>query len=403
MAQGPDSTAIVADTVFADRLVRLEQWLWNQGFVELRLGAAPKDAELAREVAALSDLYTTERAALARERGGANSAQRLRAKLGFFLCSDAPKVYRVLVELERRGALARAAEGGSLRALDLGSGVGSAGVGLLLSLNPASIPSVVLHAVDADRPALEIGDRIVRRAASIAGLELRASREPRDLNAGPPDRSAARFDLVLIQSLLNELFLDMPAPQRLARCAAWLESALAGGDGLTIVIEPALREPTRTLHRIRDLLVDARRAAVWAPCPHQQPCPMLARARDWCHERTVFAPPPKVAALQALTRRRDQRLNYSFVVLGRYGQAPAAAPARWPPSAGRLVSDALPSKGKLERLLCAGDGALRRLRLLTRDQTEANALLGLAPRGELVRCSELSSPRIAPDTRVEGL
>ena len=127
---------------------------------------------------------------------------------------------------------------------------------------------------------------------------------------------------------------------------------------------------------------------------------MLARERDWCHERRVFPAAPQIEALQRLTRRRDRRLNFSFVVLQKPGQF--GPPARLPAGAGRLVSDALRSKGKTERLLCASGGELHRLRLLKRDETAANRLLISAERGELIQLSKLHDPpRVSRATEVE--
>jgi hypothetical protein len=69
--------------------------------VERAHAAAPTatpDAELARAVARLSDLYTTDRDALAREQA---DAAHLAAKREYFLASDAPKVSLALAECAR--------------------------------------------------------------------------------------------------------------------------------------------------------------------------------------------------------------------------------------------------------------------------------------------------------------
>jgi ribosomal protein RSM22 (predicted rRNA methylase) len=391
---------IVSSQIFVERLAGFEHWLWTDGFTQLGFGAAPSKTDLAHKVATLSDLYTTERAHLGDQKHGANHPVQLPAKLGFFLCSDAPKVHLVLAELERRGAFSQRGRNQPLRALDLGAGVGTATVGLLLSLDAKQVSGLVVRGVDADPAALEIWRTVAQQAASLVGLEVDLMPVTQDLETGLKALSPAGFDWVLIQSLLNELFVDVDSSRRIGKCAAWLQAALAGD--LTIAIEPALRGATRSLHQCRDFLVSQGSARVLAPCPHQQACPMLARERDWCHERRIFPAAAQVAALQRLTRRRDQRLNFSFVVFQKPGQF--GPPARLPAGAGRLVSDALRSKGKTERLLCGCDGELHRLRLLKRDETTANRLLISAERGELIQLSKLHDPpRVSTKTRVEAL
>ena len=400
MQAGQHALRVVSSAIFTERLARLEEWLWADGFPQLGLERAPTAAELAPEVIALSDLYTTERDAMARRRDGPNAPCHLRAKVGFFLCSDAPKVYLVLRELEQRGALPSGAGGRPLRVLDLGAGAGSTIVGLLLSLDAASVPGLTIQGVDADQRALSIWRTAAEHAAALAGLKIHLTERPWHLEDGLEALAPRRYDWILLQSVLNELFPETTeSAQRIARCAEWLAPALAAE--LTIVIEPALREPTRILHQVRDLLLAAGGTEVLAPCLHQRACPMLARRRDWCHERRLFAVTPNVAAVQALTRRRDQRLNFSFVVLRQLRPAPGH---QLPPTAGRLVSDALHSKGKTERILCANDGALHRLRLLKRDQTPANRLLISAPRGDLIQISSLGeSDRVSSSSKIEKL
>lgn len=147
---------------------------------------------------------------------------------------------------------------------------------------------------------------------------------------------------------------------------------------------------------------------------------MLVSKRDWCHEVRLLAPTPKGAEIQALTRRRDDRTKFSFMALTplplgegdstlvESGEGPPAdGPAKVRPSphlSGRLVSDALNSKGKMERWLCTTGGQLVQLRLLDRQCTPNNELLATAERGMIVNIAGVSSlPRITEEATVRSV
>jgi hypothetical protein len=377
--------------MFLERLVALEAWLWREGFAGLRLGAPPRMDRLAERVARLSDLYTTGRAELS----SADDPGLRLAKVAYFLFSDAPKTHWVLRELAERYPSPARTSDSPWRVIDAGAGVGATAVGLLLSLDAASCPRVDLLGLDSDASVLRMWQTIVHRAAEIAGISLRATTSVFDLRQEP--NLTWQWDVMLAQSVLNELPLGQaadPAEARAKWIARWAER------GVVVVIEPALRETTRPLHEARDRLMASGRFRVLAPCPHQGPCPMLANARDWCHETRLVPPTPRVSQVQAITRRRDERAKFSFLVLAPKDAAIGDGFA-FGRHAGRLVSDALNSKGKLERDLCAGDGKLVRLRLLDKVRLPANELLAQAPRGSLVELEgEVSPPRLSKGTIV---
>jgi ribosomal protein RSM22 (predicted rRNA methylase) len=381
--------AVVSLDVFRERLAALEAWLWREGFEHLQLGKPPRIDRLAERVAKLSDLYTTQRTSLS----DADDPSLRLAKVGYFLFSDAPKVYFVLRELaERYGATPRT-PGEPWRVIDAGAGVGATSVGLLLSLAPGSCPRVELHGLDSDPRVLRLWQTIVYRAAEIAGVSLRAHTTTLDLRQ--PPHADWSWDLMVAQAVLNELPFGESSDPIAAR-ADWI--AAWSSRGPAIIVEPALRETSRPLHAARDRLRGAG-FRILAPCPHQGPCLMLANERDWCHEVRLVPPTPMVEQVQAITRRRDDRTKFSFI---------AMAPPEVPPegltfheNSGRLVSDALNSKGKMERDLCTGDAKLIRLRLLDKDRTADNELLADAERGTLVELSApFTPPRLQKDTAV---
>jgi hypothetical protein len=224
------------------------------------------------------------------------------------------------------------------------------------------------------------------------------------------------YDLVVAAHLLNELYLEWPAPERPARLArlvrAWADALLAPA-GLVVLIEPALRETSRDLLQVRDRLLATAGLRVVAPCFIQGPCPALERERDWCHD-----------AAPAVERRR--RVDFSYLVLAWDHDAGAEARAGMGTGtragdAGddrmlfRVVSDPLGEKGKLRLFVC-GPGGRQPLVRLHRHATEANADLGALERGDVARIPILSSAagaepgsddrrpdgvRVGPDWRIE--
>ncbi|MCE9591899.1 MAG: small ribosomal subunit Rsm22 family protein [Planctomycetes bacterium] len=386
---------LVSDDVFRERLAAFESWLWGDGSLALGWRHSPRPSVLARRVLALSDLYTTERDAIQEESA---TGEHLMAKVLYFLVSDAPKPVMVLRELaERYPEMVMAKPDRPLRVCDAGAGVGATSVGLLLALDSSRVAEAEIEALDSHDRSLDMWSATTRQAAVIAGIRLNAKPVACDLRQ-TAQRTHPGHDLFIAQALLNELFPTAGATAEhdeasMQARADWV-SALTGG-AVGVVIEPALKETTRPLQAVRDQLLKRGGWRVLAPCPHDQPCPMLRSPRDWCHEVRLFEPMKRVAEIQAQTHRRDNRTKFSFLAV-----APAAA-GLTPHAAdgnlsGRLVSDALNSKGKMERYLCSADGKIVQLRLLDRDRVDGNRVLAEAERGVLVKIAGCETPPRIP-------
>ncbi|MFO0829341.1 MAG: small ribosomal subunit Rsm22 family protein [Phycisphaerales bacterium] len=364
-------------------LVALERWLWS-GEVVPRC-----DVEtVASAVAELSDLYTIERGLIARRQG---EREHLVAKLLYFLASDAPKVGLVLEECALRDAAFRAPR----TIVDLGCGVGATSAGFLCWLAGRERPAATIEIVGVDRSpsVLDNWRTVVAKAAALAGVDVRLETRCAEL-AQAEFRTAP--DLLLCQSALNES-LGQPRGGETSHSEATI--AMLGRWATTaplVVIEPGLRVTSRGLHAARDRLLARGDVRVVAPCPHGSPCPMLARADDWCHESRRVEPTPMVAAVQALTRRRDERAIFSFIAF-----APSRSREPTAASSCRVVSDPLGSRGKTERWVCSGDGTLRCLRVLDRERTEANETLVDCERGTLVQIDPMpANGRVGGEVRV---
>jgi hypothetical protein len=350
-------------------------------------------ARLGAKVAELSAAYNDpERARAGMREAGA-------ARLGFGFPRDVPKAAAAVRELVAVGRVRRDCESEPLRVLDLGAGLGATTWGALRALSAAGGRGWVDATwLDSDRAALELGLEVAR-AAPPGPMRLRARVHGQGLGSAARDLPAGRFDLVLVGQLLSELDLELPGPERVERHAALLADSVErhlDEHGSLVVIEPALRDRTRHLHRVRDALLGAADRppgmTVFAPCLHDARCPALAREADWCHEDLpVDVPSWLVPVAQAAGLRREG-LTFSYLVLRRDGaRLVDSMPAREGHARLRVVSGAMPSKGKREAFVCgelesAGalvPGRVRAMRL-DRDSRPPNAAWAESARGDLL-------------------
>ena len=276
-------------------------------------------------------------------------------------------------------------------ALDLGSGPGP--------LAFAALDAGAAEAVAADRSARALA--AARRLSGEVGEPVSTREWDPQRRGGLSGLAGGRkFDLVTMGHVVNELFQGEGAA---ARRAALLEEALdlLAPGGSLVVIEPALRETSRALLEVRDLLV-ARGVAVRAPCLFRGACPALVRPTDWCHAERPVNPPPLVDEIGRRAGLRKEAVKMSYLVLAARGEG-------WPdPPPGllfRIVSEPLPSKGRLRYMGCGPEGR-KGLALQEKDVTPRNRAFegllrgdvvevsGVEPRGDGLRLSPESDVRV---------
>jgi hypothetical protein len=358
---------------------------------------------LSKCVAELSDAYNDP----ARARAAMHEAGP--ARLSFSFPRDVPKGAAAVRELIATRALG-AVDVGVVRVLDVGAGLGAMTWGLARALDAAG-HRVRVEAtwVDADAAALALGAAIHReRNGRSGGVDLAIQTRVGSFDglsfgsgAAEPASSSGAFDVIFVGQLLSELDVGSPDDVRAARHAAQLakllERCLARrGGGALVVVEPALRDRTRHLHRVRDALETAR-VAIFAPCLHRSPCPALAHPGDWCHEDLPIDLPAWLVPIARGAGLRHQGLTFSYLVLR--GEGPRlvdALPAR-PGVRLRVVSDQRITKGKTEAFLCgelggttegrvAPDAAGARVlvRRLDREASSLNRAWSAIRRGDVV-------------------
>jgi SAM-dependent methyltransferase len=228
--------------------------------------------------------------------------------------------------------------------LDLGSGPGPMAF--------AALDAGAAEVVAADRSARALA---AARSLARAALEPLATREwnPTRPGALAAVSGGARFDLVTLGHVLNELWKGQDEDRRRADLLEEALGLVAPGGSL-LVIEPALRDTSRALLRVRDLLV-ARGYAVRAPCLFRGACPALVRETDWCHAERPAEPPALIAQIARAAGLRREAVKMSYLLLAPRGEGWAEPP---PGRAFRIVSEPLPSKGRLRYMGCGPEGRM---------------------------------------------
>jgi SAM-dependent methyltransferase len=255
--------------------------------------------------------------------------------------------------------------------LDLGSGPGP------LAFAAMDAGAAEVTAADRSRAALELA-----RSLAAEAEEALATREWDPSKRG--ELPAGEFDVITMGHVLNELF-GQGGDAALEKRAAVVEQALARVKkrGSVVLIEPALRDTSRDLLKVRDLLV-ARGHAVRAPCLYRGSCPALVKESDWCHAERPWQMPRLVEELARAAGLHKEALKMSYLVLAPKGEA-------WPePPAGRLfriVSEPLEGKGRQRYIGCGPEGRVG-LALQEKHRTGANQSFFHLHRGDLIRVTE---------------
>jgi hypothetical protein len=192
------------------------------------------------------------------------------------------------------------------------------------------------------------------------------------------------FELIVAANALGELWCE--ARDTIGSRVTFVRSLLdlLVPHGSLIVMEPALRDTSRELHRVRDQLLEAGACTVYSPCLHDRPCPALVKADDWCHEERGWTPLPIISEIDREVGFIKDALKFSYVILRKDGRTIVPrAPDRY-----RVVSELREMKGEKRAWLCNETGRPEVGRQ-DRLRSEANAAVDGWHRGAIVRISEI--------------
>ncbi len=346
--------------------------------------------EIARGVATLFSLFTRQRDGLVEpylERGDLR-----RAYVAYYVPVNLAKVQSLLAELPI-WPTDPVSVGRPFRVLDIGSGPGTAVLAALDWMTGAPNLSVrPLECVAIDRSPMALSDcaslwETYRSLVRASGGQLRTvceNVERISLRRRWKRQFGESFDLIVLANTLGELFTSVcdPLASRVTLVGSLLD--LLDPAGTLMIVEPALRDTSRALHRLRDRLLEDKVCTVYGPCVHEQACPALAKAEDWCHEERPWLPPPIVSVIDREVGLIKDALKFSYLLLRKDGRT--IVPRRT--DVYRVVSELREMKGEKRVWLCNEAGRLEVGRL-DRMRSETNASFDVFHRGAIVRIDQI--------------
>lgn len=346
--------------------------------------------EIAPGVAALSLLFTRRRDGLADPYLERDELRR--AYMAYYVPVNLAKVQSLLAE-SPPWPMDPASAGRPYRILDVGSGPGTAVLGVLDWIaRSATGPTRPLECVAVDRSPMVLSDCVrlwetYVNLARVPGAELRTVCE--DVERITPwkrwERNLSQtFDLIVLANTLGELFLAArdPLASRIMLVKSLLE--LLDPAGTLMIVEPALRDTSRALHRLRDRLLEDKVCTVYSPCLHERPCPALANVKDWCHEERPWTPPPIVSAIDREVGLIKDALKFSYLLLRKDSHTivPRGTDVY------RVVSELREMKGEQRVWLCNETGRPEVGRL-DRARSETNESFAALHRGAIIRINQI--------------
>lgn len=315
---------------------------------------------------------------------------------------------KVQILLEEMPAVERTQDG--LSVLDLGCGPGTASLAVLdwiLCRAQSGIIDLQVTAVDHSLAALGETMRLWNAFqpdeecgfAHLTPVVERLDRLTRP-DSGRAIFTQATYDIIIIANSLNELFRDASDPD--VSRAALVERCFSAlkADGTLLIVEPALRNTARSLHRMRDLLLAKGACTVHSPCLHGRNCPALAKVDDWCHEERRWVPPDWIASLDKELGFNKDALKFSYLLLRKDGRTIVQRR----PDVYRVVSELRVLKGEKRAWLCneLGRSEIGRLDRLASPQ---NAAVDEWHRGAIVQIERIARKeregKVSPVGRIE--
>ncbi len=255
---------------------------------------------------------------------GSNPKNRRLAYFLSFMPCNLFRVASVWAELSRLGFRWSFPATQDFRALEWGAGVASGACGILAGEKYAPLglpPQGSFALIEQSKTALTLGTKWFEYFAQVNDMSWGARSFHRKIELTqtwlPP--TAPKFHLFVMSYFLNESSNSSEAiiDQFVNVCEKHLEE-----EGLTVIVEPALKLQSRKLLAFRKALLEHPRVAsgevplkVLLPCMGHQACGALAKPDDWCHEEVTWWRPGYLRELDALTGLDRKSLPFSYLVI----------------------------------------------------------------------------------------
>jgi ribosomal protein RSM22 (predicted rRNA methylase) len=362
---------------------------------------------LVQEVMNLSRLFTTSRQSLPPRY--LDDPARAAAYLSYFLPVNLSKVQVLLDELPSENS--SEAPDRPMAVLDLGCGPGTGALALLDWLwhrSPERAKSLSVLAADSSHESLQDAKRLWEAYCEEVGISNEGLKcvegnleHPLKGDLGKQIVRGEPYDLMIMANCLNELFSTSidPSAER-GVVVAQLLPYLAP-HGTIMIIEPALRQTTRDLHQLRNLLLKQNLCTVYSPCLHERDCPALDHPDDWCHEERPWQTPPAVAALDRKVGFIKDALKFSYLLLRKDGRTIVPRSSQ----TFRVVSELRELKGEKRAWLCNETGRPEVGRL-DRLASPKNAAVDDWHRGAIVQIERIvrkeREGKVSPVGRIES-
>ncbi len=330
-------------------------------------------------VAALSDLFTTERPE--RRFPDYFADPKLLAAYGVFFLPQS--FIRTSLALDQTCRLRQWRPASRIPSiLDLGSGPGSCGVAAAYRLKSLGFAALSLTGVDKSPSALVAMEAFARE---VLGDGVGVLSRVGDI-ARPETWPDGQHDLIVAGFVLNEMpLLDQ------AGLLKWVElvrERLRPG-GMLLILEPALKITSEKLQKLSDACAGTGLIARIAPDLNQLPDPQLSSGEHWSHEARPWEAPASTEFVNRRLHRDLREVRFSFAAF-----SDAELPGL-PAGLSRLVSDVQIIKGLL-RFITIREGCLETVEIPTRglSKHEVKKLAATFGRGDVIRHEHPASPRL---------
>jgi ribosomal protein RSM22 (predicted rRNA methylase) len=112
-----------------------------------------------------------------------------------------------------------------------------------------------------------------------------------------------------------------------------------------MIVDSAQQVVVRDLMKLRKQLIEMN-YKVWAPCTHQNNCPLLIHSqKDWCFDRFFVQLPNWYYDIEKFLPMKNRTLTYSYWGLSQEAPSPINLDAR-------VIGDTLKEKGKTRQAIC---------------------------------------------------
>jgi 8-oxo-dGTP diphosphatase len=185
-----------------------------------------------------------------------------------------------------------------------------------------------------------------------------------------PDQG--QYDAIFVGNVLNELSAEQQSVM-IAKLQKMLNK-----NGLLVVMEPALQEPSRSLMALKETL-QTHQLWMLAPCSHHLACPLLLDEKQWCHFHVDWQPTDIRSRLEKNLRHQSGRLSYAFLLASTYKSVHAGR---------RTLSKVL--KTKIKKVSAVLTCMPQRIQTLYFDKKHPQ--LSAVTKGELIRLSDTQDP-----------